>query len=100
MAKEMRGAPVGSIAEGLLGMPTTAHLMGGCPVGRSHEDGVVGLDFQVFNYPGLYVIDGSVMPANPGINPTLTITALAEYAVDQIPIKPGHTPPKPPLSQQ
>jgi cholesterol oxidase len=87
LADEIGGAPVGSIAEGLLGMPTTAHIMGGCPIGRSVEEGVVGLDFQVFNYPGLYVIDGSIMPANPGINPSLTITALAEYALSQIPEK-------------
>jgi cholesterol oxidase len=98
LAEQMHAAPVGSIAEGLLGMPTTAHLMGGCPVGRAQEDGVVGLDFQVFNYPGLYVIDGSIMPANPGINPSLTITALAEYALSQIPVKPGHTPPRSPLA--
>jgi cholesterol oxidase len=68
-------------------MPTTAHIMGGAPIGRSAEEGVIDLDFQVHNYPGLYVIDGSVMPANPGINPSLTITALAEYALDQIPEK-------------
>jgi len=85
LAGLMDGAPVGSVAETLLGMPTTAHLMGGCPIGRDAQRGVIGLDFQVFNYPGLYVIDGSVMPANPGINPSLTITALAEYAVSQIP---------------
>lgn len=87
LAEEMNGAPVGSVAESLLGMPTTAHIMGGCPIGLSAEEGVVGIDFQVFNYPGLYVIDGSIMPANPGINPSLTITALAEYALSQIPNK-------------
>jgi cholesterol oxidase len=98
LANNMQGAPVGSIAEGLLGMPTTAHIMGGCPIGRSVEEGVIGLDFEVFNYPGLYIIDGSTMPANPGINPSLTITALAEYALSQIPVKEGHTLPKSPLN--
>ncbi len=83
-AEKTNGAPAGSIAEGLLGMPSTAHILGGCPIGRSAEDGVIGLDCQVFNYPGLYVVDGSIMPANPGINPSLTITALAEYAMSQI----------------
>jgi len=57
---------------------------------------VIDLDFQVFNYPGLYVVDGSVMPANPGINPSLTITALAEYAMSRIPAKPGSQPPHSP----
>ncbi len=87
LAELMKGAPVGSVAETLLGMPTTAHIMGGCPIGLTAEEGVIDLDFQVHNYPGLYVVDGSVMPANPGINPSLTITALAEYAMSQIPEK-------------
>ena len=49
---------------------------------------VVGPDFQVHGFPGLYVIDGSIMPANPGVNPSLTITALAEYAMSRIPRAP------------
>jgi cholesterol oxidase len=87
LAELKHGAPVGSVAETVLGMPTTAHMMGGCPIGRTAEDGVIGMDFQVHNYPGLYVIDISVMPANPGINPSLTVTALAEYALSKIPSK-------------
>ncbi|MFC1936554.1 GMC oxidoreductase [Chloroflexota bacterium] len=89
LAEEMDGSPAGSIAESIFGMPTTAHIMGGCPMGHSAEEGVIGLDCQVFNYPGLYVVDGSIMPANPGINPSLTITALAEYALHQVPVKEG-----------
>ena len=42
-------------------------------------------NFEVHNYEGLYIIDGSIMPANPGVNPSLTITALAEYAMSKIP---------------
>lgn len=84
-AKKIKGFPVGSIAEGLLGTPSTAHILGGCPIGKTPEEGVVDLDFQVFNYPGLYVVDGSIIPANPGINPSLTITALAEYAMTKHP---------------
>ena len=86
-ANKISGVPVGSIAETLLGMPTTAHIMGGCPIGHTVEAGMVGLDFQVHNYPGLYIVDGSIMPANPGINPSLTITALAEYAMAQVKAK-------------
>jgi cholesterol oxidase len=48
---------------------------------------VVDENFQVHNYPGMYIIDGSIMPANPGVNPSLTITALAEYAMSRIPEK-------------
>lgn len=57
--------------------------------GKDESEGVVDLDCQIFNYPGLYVVDGSIVPANPGINPSLTITALAEYAMDRMPPKPG-----------
>ncbi|HLC33406.1 MAG TPA: GMC family oxidoreductase, partial [Anaerolineales bacterium] len=62
---------------------------GGCCFGANAEEGVVDLDCQAFNYPGLYVVDGSIMPANPGVNPSLTITALAEYAMSRVPPKPG-----------
>ena len=76
-----------SISESLLNIPMTAHILGGVPFGESAEDGVVGLDCQVHNYPGLHVVDGSIMPANPGVNPSLTITALAEYAMSRVPEK-------------
>ncbi len=81
------GIPLGSLGENLLNMPTTAHILGGCPMGRNAEEGVVDLNCEVFGYPGLYVVDGSIMPANPGINPSLTITALAEYAMSHVPGK-------------
>ncbi len=86
-AKKTNGIPMGSLGENLLNFPTTAHILGGCPVGRTAADGVVDESFHVHNYPGLFVIDGSVMPANPGVNPSLTITALAEYAMTKIPQK-------------
>jgi cholesterol oxidase len=89
MADELNGDPVGNVAEGLLNMPITAHILGGCPIGEASSEGVVGMDFQVHGYPGLYIIDGSVVPANPGLNPSLTITALAEFAISQIPPKDG-----------
>ncbi len=86
-AKKVDGIPAAAFTDTLFNFPTTAHLMGGVPFGRDPSDGVIGLDFQVFNYPGLYVVDGSVMPANPGVNPSLTITALAEYAMSKMPTK-------------
>ncbi len=70
--------------------------MGGVPFGKTADDGVVDLNCEVHNYPGLYVVDGSIMPANPGVNPSLTISALAEYAMAQIPFKEG-TPVRDPL---
>ncbi len=87
-ARETNGVPLGSINEGLFNIPLTAHILGGCPFGKSAQDGVIGLNCQVHNYPGLYVVDGSIMPANPGVNPSLTITALAEYAMSQVPARP------------
>jgi cholesterol oxidase len=88
-AEKNGGIAAGSINEGLLGIPMTAHILGGCPFGANASEGVVGLDMQVHNYPGLYAVDGSIIPANPGVNPSLTITALAEYAMEQMPAKPG-----------
>jgi hypothetical protein len=52
--------------------------------GTNAEEGVVNENFEVHNYPGMYIIDGSIMPANPGVNPSLTITILAEYAMSKI----------------
>jgi cholesterol oxidase len=86
-AKRTNGVAMGTISEMVMGMATTAHLIGGCPMGLSAEEGVVDPHCRVHNYPGLYVIDGTVLPANPGINPSLTITAVAEYAISQIPDK-------------
>ncbi|MEW6567552.1 MAG: GMC family oxidoreductase [Chloroflexota bacterium] len=88
-AKELNATASGTISEGLLNVPTTAHMLGGCLFGRDASEGVVDLDCQVHNYPGLYVVDGSIVPANPGVNPSLTITALAEYAMSRVPPKPG-----------
>jgi cholesterol oxidase len=87
-AKRTNGIALGSIGENLLGLPTTAHILGGAPIGRDASEGVVDENFQVHNYPGMYIIDGSIMPANPGVNPSLTITTLAEYAMSKIQKKP------------
>ncbi len=84
-AKRTNGVPLGSIGENLLGLPTTAHILGGAPIGKDADEGVVNENFQVHNYEGMYIVDGSIMPANPGVNPSLTITALAEYAMSKIP---------------
>ena len=87
--RRIHGDAAGSIVEVLFDTPITAHILGGVSFGRNDQEGVVGLDCQVHNYPGLYVVDGSIVPANPGVNPSLTITALAEYAMSQIRPKAG-----------
>ena len=85
VAKKINGYAGGSVTEGLLDVPMTAHILGGCGIGQDTDDSVVGVDCQVHNYPGLFVVDASIIPANLGVNPALTITALAEYAMSHVP---------------
>ena len=84
---QIHGDAAGSFVEVLFDTPITAHILGGVTFGQNDQEGVIGLDCQIHNYPGLYIVDGSIMPANPGVNPSLTITALAEYAMSKIPPK-------------
>jgi cholesterol oxidase len=84
-AQQSGGEPLNVLLESLLDLSFTAHILGGCHMGRSAEDGVIGPDHQVFGHPGLYVIDGAAISANVGVNPSLTIAALAERAISLIP---------------
>lgn len=88
-AAKVNGIPQSSINETLLATPSTAHILGGCGIGDSAETGVIDIYHQAFGYPGLYVADGSVIPANLGVNPSLTITALTERAMSYIPPAPA-----------
>jgi cholesterol oxidase len=83
--KKLDGYTESLATETLLGIPTTAHILGGCCMGASAESGVIDDRHRVFGYDGLYVVDGSAISANPGVNPSLTITALAERAMSLIP---------------
>jgi len=87
IAKDIKGVPMSTYMDTFFGIPTTAHILGGATMGEDISSGVVDKNFEVFNYPGLYVIDGSVVPSNLGVNPSLTITALAEYAMSRFPDK-------------
>jgi cholesterol oxidase len=78
LAEELEGEPQNVISEVLLRTPATAHILGGCCIGKSAANGVIDEHHEVFGYPGLYVCDGSVIPGNLAVNPSLTITALAE----------------------
>ncbi len=80
-AEEIGGTPMSLFTETVLGIPTTAHVLGGACIAASRSGGVIGPDHQVFGHPGLYVVDGSAVSANPGVNPSLTITAMAERAM-------------------
>lgn len=87
LAKQIGGMPQNIISEVALNTPATAHILGGIPNGVDANTGVVNENLEVFNYPGLYICDGSVIPVNLGVNPSLTITAIAETFVEQFPQK-------------
>lgn len=72
------GAPMNTSLEAIAGVSTTAHILSGCPMGENAVDSTIGVDHQIHGYPGLYVVDGASIPANIGVNPSLTITAMAE----------------------
>lgn len=84
-AEQVDGVPVSLLTETGLGIPTTAHILGGCCMGATPADGVIDAEHRVHGYDGLYVLDGSAVSANPGVNPSLTITALAERAMSLVP---------------
>jgi cholesterol oxidase len=73
--------------ETLLGTPTTAHIFGGAVMGRNSGEGVIDAQNRIFGYKNLYICDGSMISSNPGVNPSLTITALAERCMHLIPEK-------------
>lgn len=88
MARRFGGMPMTTITEILFNVPFTAHCMGGCAMAESPEHGVIDMQNRVFNYRNLYVVDSSMLGANLGVNPSLTITALAERAMSFIPPAP------------
>ena len=79
------GFPMSMLPEILFNVPGTAHCIGGCVIADSSNHGVVDSHHRVFNYKNMYICDGSVVAANLGVNPSLTITALAERAMSFIP---------------
>jgi cholesterol oxidase len=92
LAKRTGGIAQSSVMEATLNIPTTAHILGGAVIGHGPEDGVVDADQRVFGYRNLLVCDGAAVPANVGVNPSLTITALAEHAISKVPPKEGAEP--------
>jgi cholesterol oxidase len=89
MAEKMGGTPGSLLLEVLGNTSSTAHILGGATMGRSAAEGVCDAQGRVFGYEGLYVADGSLVPANLGVNPSLTIAALSEHVMSGIPEKPG-----------
>ncbi len=91
-AKRTGGVAQSAITETIRNIPSTAHILGGAVVGADAESGVVDAGNRVFGYENLLVCDGAAIPANPGVNPSLTITAKAEHAMSLIPPKAGEEP--------
>jgi cholesterol oxidase len=84
-AKRTGGVAQSSVTEALFNIPTTAHILGGAVIGADADHGVVDARQRVFGYQNLLVCDGAAVPANVGVNPSLTITALAEHAMSHVP---------------
>jgi len=82
-----KGKETSFALETLAGIPSTAHILGGAVMGKDRKHGVIDKNNQVFGYESMYIVDGSMISANPGVNPSLSITAIAERAMDQISAK-------------
>jgi cholesterol oxidase len=91
-ARKTGGAARSALTESIRNTPTTAHILGGAVVGASPERGVVDGANRAYGYENLLVCDGAAIPANPGVNPSLTITAKAEHAMSLLPPKAGEKP--------
>lgn len=88
LARMKGGGAMSMVSEVLFNIPSTAHLLGGCVMGRTAREGVVDHRQRVFGYKNMYICDGSVISANLGVNPALSITALSERAMSFLPSLP------------
>jgi cholesterol oxidase len=87
IAEQTGGIAQSMVFEATANIPTTAHILGGAAIGRDAGHGVVDMEQRVFGYHKLLICDGSVVPANPGVNPSLTIVAMTERAMSKIPAR-------------
>jgi cholesterol oxidase len=87
LARQTGGYAQSMLLEAWANIPTTAHILGGAVVGPDASHGVVDRHSRLFGYENFLVCDGSTVPANPGVNPSLTITAMSEYAMTRVPAR-------------
>jgi cholesterol oxidase len=87
IAQQTDGVAQIGVLEAVANIPTTAHVLGGAAIGMDAESGVIDQDQRVFGYRNLLICDGSAVPANPGVNPSLTITAMTERVMSEIATK-------------
>lgn len=86
-SKAVNGVSTSFALETIAGIPSTAHILGGAVMGENPSEGVIDKNNAIFGYQNLYVIDGSMISSNPGVNPSLSITAIAEHAMDKTKVK-------------
>jgi cholesterol oxidase len=98
IATDVNGTP-GAVVGEPFGIPLTAHFLGGAVIGNNPSEGVVDGYLRAFGQPGLHIVDGSALSANPGVNPSLSIAALAEWAMAHWPNK-GEQDSRPALGQE
>jgi cholesterol oxidase len=84
LAAKMDGDTSGAVPQALFNLATTAHVLGGCCIGRDPSQGVVDRYGRLFNYDNFYVCDGSIIPVNLRVNPSLTIAALSEWIMSHV----------------
>ena len=87
LGKKVKGIPYSGFTDILAGTTTTAHILGGAVMAENITNGVIDKECNVFGYENMKVCDGSMISANPGVNPSLSITAISEYAMSKIPNK-------------
>jgi len=85
LAERHGGIAQSALLEALCNIPTTAHILGGAVIGDTPAHGVVDRNSRVFGYRNMLICDGATVPANPGVNPSLTITAMSELAMSKVP---------------
>jgi cholesterol oxidase len=88
-ARKVAGIPQNILLEVFFNRPTTAHILGGCPMSENAGHGVVDRTMRVHGYPGMFIADGSVVQGNIGVNPSFTIAAMAEYCMSTVAPKEG-----------
>lgn len=86
-SKIINGKPVVLFTETIMGTPSTAHILGGACIGRDKNEGVIDSEHRIFGYKNMFVFDGAAISANPGVNPSLSITAMTERGMSFIPNK-------------